>query len=48
MILVKDNKVILIGYNGLVLGIEYCIDYECLVIEGYCVCIFYVEVNVIF
>lgn len=47
VIIVKDNRIIVGGYNGLVVGEVYCIDEGCLIEDGYCICIIYVEMNVL-
>lgn len=46
VIVVCDKCIIVGGYNGLISGGVYCVDEGCYVIDGYCVRIVYVEVNV--
>lgn len=47
VMIVCDKCIIVGGYNGLVFGDVYCIDEGCYFVDGYCVCIIYVEMNVI-
>lgn len=45
--IVKDNCIIVGGYNGFVVGEVYCIDEGCLIEDGYCIRMIYVEMNVL-
>lgn len=47
VIIVWDKCIIVGGYNGFIVGGDYCVEYGCYVVDGYCIWIIYVEMNVI-
>ena len=45
--IVKDKRIVSVGYNGSIKGDEHCIDVGCKVVEGHCVRTIHAEINAI-
>lgn len=43
VVVVKDGYIFVIGYNGVLRGMDYCIDVGCFIVDGYCYRVVYVE-----
>ena len=43
--IVKDNRIIVGGYNGSVVGEVHCIDEGCLIEDGHCIRTIHAEMN---